>query len=218
MARTSANAIGPTATSSILEQLEYQLQKSFREFHEHSKTCRGCRNPLEQYRQKRDLCEIGGALAAQITKLLYRKAEHVPEGAFSVEYKQGWEAVDGLIRIIAHYNQGENTTKIRDIRQPRSVPIPQIEYRGSGWDEDMSRRQHAGERSYSHRRSPSGNARNNLEVYGDPRNSFLDVNTGRTQAETSPVGSVRSLNSSNPSNKSVHFDTHVRVREFEKEK
>jgi hypothetical protein len=38
-----------------------------------------------------------------------------------------------LILIIAHYNQGENTTKIRDIRQPRSMPaVPQIEYRGSG--------------------------------------------------------------------------------------
>jgi hypothetical protein len=195
-----AGATGLTTASSTVEQLDYQLSKSFREFSEHSKTCRGCRNPIEQYRKKRDLCEVGGTLAAQITKLLYKKAEHAPDGAFAVEveFKQGWESVDGLVRVIAHYNQGENTTMIRDIRQ------------GAGWDEDMNRRENARECRYTHRRGLQSNAHDSLDDYGDPRSPFLHINTRRTQADVPPVSSTRNVNS----NKNVHFDTYVGVQEF----
>lgn len=207
MARTQANSTGPaplTATNSILAQLENEINRSFRLFHDHSKICRGCRHPLESYRKQRDLCEDGRSLCINITKLLYKKAEHVPEGTFTVEFKQGWEAVDELIRIIAHYNQGLATNEIVDIKrlQPRHR-MTEVDPRGSNFEADMNRRQQAGDR---YRRSPQHTA-TTLAVYGDPRTSFLDATTGRTQADISPASS----------NRSVHFASTVHVREFEKD-
>jgi hypothetical protein len=216
MARTFASTSSPspqrTATASIIDQLDSQIHRSFREFHDHSKECRGCRNPILAYKEGRDLCHTGRGLTVNITKLLYKKAEHVPQGTFTVKYKQGWEAVDGLIKIICHYNQGYYSNEIVDVKRvPRDTQPAAIENRGSQYEEDLRRHEQAAARSAQQngygppRRSPQ-RTNETLAVYGDPRTSFLDASTGRPQA-----GSSQS--SSSP--RSVHFDTHIRVREFE---
>ncbi|KAF8537327.1 hypothetical protein BDD12DRAFT_228808 [Trichophaea hybrida] len=197
----SRNNYGPRATDGIAHQLDSQIAQTFREFHIHSKDCRACRNPILAYQEGRDLCHDGRALSVNITKLLYKKAEHVPQGTFTVEYKSGWEAVDGLVRIICHYNQGYFTNQIVDVRrfpkvsQPPAIePAPAPIHRGSQWEEDLARRQRAG-----------NNRRANHAVHGDPRTSLLDASSGRTQADISPASSSRS----------VHFDSYIRVREFD---
>ncbi|KAF8243076.1 hypothetical protein K440DRAFT_86867 [Wilcoxina mikolae CBS 423.85] len=208
MARNNAYN-GPRATDGITEQLDSQIARSFKDFHNHSKECRACRNPVFAYQEGRDLCSAGRALSVNITKLLYKKAEHVPQGTFTVEYKAGWEAVDGLVRIICHYNQGSFTNQIVDVKrfpkvsQPTAIEAaPAPIHRGSQYEEDVARRQRAGN---GHRRSLQ-RTNSTLAVYGDPRTSLLDASSGRTQADTSPASSTRS----------VHFDSYIRVREFEK--
>jgi len=104
----------------LLESLTSQIHVALRTFHEHSKSCKPCRNPIRTYQERRDLCSIGREQCASIMELLYHKAALVPKGAFTVEYKQGWEAVDGLIRIICHNKQGEYTNKVIDLA--RAVP------------------------------------------------------------------------------------------------
>lgn len=190
-----------TAVETIIDQINADLQRQMRDFHNHSKECRPCRNPVLAYEENRDLCRIGRSLCIAITKLLYKKAEHV--GAFNVEYKRGWEAVDGLIRIITHYNQGYFSTEIVDIKKRYTTSqVPAIEGvpHGSQWEEDIRRREQARLRNSS---SPRSN--NNFDQYGgNPRTSYLNTTTARTQADVSPASS----------NRSVHFDSHVHIREF----
>jgi len=191
-----------TAVSSIVELIDTDLQHQMRDFHNHSKECRPCRNPVLAYEENRDLCHIGRGLCVAITKLLYKKAEHV--GVFNVDYKRGWEAVDGLIRIIVHYNQGYFSTEIVDIKKRHTTAshVPAIEGvpHGSQWEEDIRRREQARLRNSS---SPRSNNSFN-QFGGNPRTSYLDTTTARTQADVSPASS----------NRSVHFDSHVHVREF----
>jgi hypothetical protein len=108
----------------LLESLTSQIHVALRTFHEHSKSCKPCRNPIRTYQDRRDLCPEGRVQCASIMELLYRKAALVPKGTFTVEYKQGWEAVDGLIRIICHNRQGEYTNKVIDLA--RAVPKDSI--------------------------------------------------------------------------------------------
>jgi len=198
MAKTIPRKTGSshkTAITSIVEQIDNDLYDNMKDFHNHSKDCKLCRNPIRAYQDEQDLCTIGCSLSVAITKLLYKKAEHV--GEFTVQYPFGWEAVDGLIRIISHYNQGYFSTQIVDLKRTAPAPTPVLAIkeppRGSQWKEDMRRREQA--------RSSHPN------VYGgDARTSYLDTTTTRTQADSSPAGS----------NRSVHFDSHVQVREFTK--
>jgi hypothetical protein len=221
--RTSASTSGPlpqgTATESIIDQLDSQIHRSFREFHDHSKECRGCRNPILAYKEGRDLCYIGRGLTVNITKLLYKKAEYIPQGTFTVEYKQGWESVDGLIKTITHYNQGYFSNKIVDVKRvPRDTQPAAIENRGSQYEEDLRRHELAAARSAQqngygpHRRSLQ-RTNETLAVYGDPRTSFLDASTGRTWEDSSGPSSAASSAAS--SSRSGNFDTHIRVREYE---
>jgi len=191
------------AAAGDVEQIDTDLRRQMRDFHNHSKECRLCRNPVLAYQEARDLCPTGRTLCTAITKLLYKKAEHV--GTFTVDYKQGWEAVDGLIRIIVHYNQGYFSNEIVDIkkRQPDVSQVPTIEAppRGSQWEEDIRRYEHARTRNSSSPRTSN----TSLNQYGgNPRTSYLDTTTARSQADVSPASS----------NRSVHFDSHVHVREF----
>lgn len=206
MARTAAYNGGSghrTAVSSIVELINSDLQHQMREFHNHSKDCRTCRNPVLAYKNNLDLCHIGRNLCVTITKLLYKKAEHV--GAFTIEYKMGWEAVDGLIRIITHYNQGDFSNEIVDIKKRHTTvsQVPTIEGvpHGSQWEEDIRRREQARLRNSS---SPRTSNSNFNQYGGNPRTSYLDTINARDQADVSPASSSRS----------VHFDSHVHVREF----
>jgi len=217
-ARTSTSTSGPlprgTATGSIIDQLNSQIHRVFREFHDHSKECHRCCNPILTYQDGRHLCYTGRGLAANVTKLLYKKAEHVPQGTFTIEYKQGWESVDGLIKIITHYNQGYYSNKIVDVKRvPRDTRPAAIENCGSQYEEDLRRHELAAAQSAQQngygppRRSPQ-RTNETLAVYGDPRTSFLD-GTGRTQEDSSGPSSTAN------SSRSVRFDTHIRVREYE---
>ncbi|KAI5849805.1 hypothetical protein BZA05DRAFT_419618 [Tricharina praecox] len=221
MARTgvyNAGSSHKTAVSSIVEQIDNDTYRQMKDFHNHSKECKPCRNPVIAYQQGRDLCTTGRTLCIAITKLLYKKAEHV--GVFTVDYKNGWEAVDGLIRIIVHYNQGYFSTEIVDIkkREAAPAPVPTIEAppRGSQWEEDTRRREQAARSrhsssprtsntGFSHYSGSPRNSNTNVAHYGgNPRTSYLDTSTAQTQADVSPASSHRS----------VHFDSHVHVREF----
>lgn len=202
------------SNSTIIAHLSDEIQRSLRGFHEHSKTCRPCRNPVQAYQQSCDLCRTGRDLSIAITKLLYKKAEHVPNGTFQVEYKQGWTAVDGLIRIICHYNQGEFTTKIIDLKRhsaplgtPNSMAMEVYDEsaipRGSMYEEDLRRR---------HRRRSLQSSASHLAVYGDPRVSYLDAPSARAQGEHGGYNDFTVSPAS--SNRSVHFDSQVQVHEF----
>ena len=199
---------GPVHASSISnaavsKQLDTQLTEYMKAFHKHSKTCSRCINPIHIYEAEEDLCQTGSDLCVKITTVLYRKAEFVEGGVFEISYRRGWEAVDGLIKIIAHYNQGHYSNTIQDIKRfPAIVPVThRIEQaRGSGFDEDIRR---------SRRNSIHRADNNRLSVYGNPRTSFGNINTNKPQA--SPTISY----SSTESRRAVHFDTEVLVREFD---
>jgi len=201
----------PIINDVVIEQLGVQIYRAMKDFHYHSKDCKLCRNPVRVYQDNRDLCSTGRDLSVTLSNALYKKAEYVPNGRFTVEYKHSWEAVDGLIRIICHFNQGCYDTQIFDLK--RIHPRPAVEGRrrpaaleeaprGSQYEEDIRRREAAAYHRYSSRRSPQRGT-----VYGDPRTSYIDAPTGRSQAEISPASSSRS----------VHFDAHIRVLEFDED-
>jgi hypothetical protein len=212
MARMTSNPSGGSAVpvpvisnAAVIEQLDVQIYRAMKDFHYHSKDCKVCRNPVRVYQDNRDLCSTGRELSVTLSNALYKKAEYVPNGRFTVEYKQGWEAVDGLIRIICHFNQGFYDTQIVDLK--RITPRPAAERRrpaleeaprGSQYEEDMRRREAAARGSRRTQRGP---------IYGDPRTSYLDAPTGQSQAEISPASSSRS----------VHFDSRIRVLEFDED-
>ncbi|KAF8251211.1 hypothetical protein K440DRAFT_658993 [Wilcoxina mikolae CBS 423.85] len=210
----NAKTYGPRPTGTItgvIEELDNQIKLCFRDFRNHSMECRACRNPVLAYQEGGDLCSTGRALSVNITKLLYKKAENVPQGKFTVEYKPGWEAVDGLVRIICHYNQGSFTNQIMDVKRfpkvllPPAIEAPAPIYRGRQYEEYLIRRRQQTAERNGLRRSPQ-RTNSTLEVYGEPRTSYLDFSSGRTQADISPPSSSRS----------IHFDSYIRVREFEK--
>ena len=116
MIRTDANNSGPwprDPTIASLRLFDKEIERSFFEFHLHSKACSGyCRNPVQTYEQGCDLCPEGCGLSVNITKLLYTRARHSPHGRFKAQYRHDWGAVDGLVRIIAHFNQGFYSNEI----------------------------------------------------------------------------------------------------------
>ncbi|KAF8545338.1 hypothetical protein BDD12DRAFT_871622 [Trichophaea hybrida] len=180
----SKRPVGKQAIDTNTEQLDYQINQYFRDFHNHSKECCLCRDPILSYQEGRDFCQTSHLLAASITKLLYEKAEHTPLGTFTVEYTQGWESVDGLVRIIAHYNQGSSTNQIRDVMrfpkgsQPAAIEAPPSPInRGSQLEDGLHCRRQAAEQN-SYRKSPQP-TNSTLAVYDDPRSSFLDASDGQ---------------------------------------
>ena len=204
MAKTIPRRAGlrhKTSITSIVEQIDNDLYHKMKDFHNHSKDCKLCRNPVRMYEENRDFCDIGRSLSIAITKLLYKKAEHV--GAFIAECPFGWGAVDGLIRI-THYNQGNFSTQIVDLKRTAPAPTPVLAIeehpRGSQWEEDMRREQVSHSR---HSANPYG---------GGPRTSYLDTTTTRTHVLDTTTTQTQAAGSK----RSVHFDSHVQVREFTK--
>lgn len=204
MARPGASNSGPrshnsTSAAEQVQVLDIELQRAFSDFHEHSKWCDGCRNPVRLYEQGVDLCTEGRSLCIIITKLLYARAKYSLDGKIRVQYRKGWEAVDGLVRIITHYNQGHYSNEICDPAYDYAAAAAAAASQehvglGSQYDADLQRQRDA--------------ARRNKQSYGNPHTSLQDVTTGLAQAD-SPH--------SNTSLRSVHFNDYIEVRHFRKD-
>ncbi|CCX06666.1 hypothetical protein FPQ18DRAFT_302563 [Pyronema domesticum] len=211
----------------IRRQLDDNISHAFDDFHAHSKICHICREPIRRYQAHEDLCDVGIILTQHISTLLYKKAEHCPDGKFSVTYPAGYHAVDQVVRMIAHYHHGEYDLNIMDIRRFPIGPVVDSDHnKGSEYDADRERRQLQRERRSGasldpsprssmrsdNSRSPrsSHSPRSSGGDWGNPHTSFMDLPTGQTQAGASPVSS----NASVDSRRSVHFKPTVHVREF----
>ncbi|KAI5820478.1 hypothetical protein BZA77DRAFT_79061 [Pyronema omphalodes] len=210
----------------IRRQLDDHISSAFDDFHAHSKVCHVCREPIRRYQAGEDLCDIGISLTSHLSALLYKKAEHCPDGKFSVTYPAGYHAVDQVVRMIAHYHHGEFDLNIMDVRRFPMGPAPDSNNnRGSEYNADRERRQQQRERrpGTSLDPSPRGSMRSGLSRsprsshsprssgdWGNPHTSLMDLPTGQTQSGASPTSSNASIDS----RRSVHFKPTVHVREF----
>ena len=214
----------------VLADLTHRINVALEDFQSHSFTCRPCRNPIETYEARQNLCDFGANLAAEIARLLYKKAEYTKSGVFDIIAPYSFQAADGLINMIAHNKQGAYSNTIVDLKrarpqteakkstqhrriesssEPRYIPTPAPAARGSGYAEDqqrLCRKEHRASAEYINPRDYS--------TYGNPNTSYNEIQKYAPQAPSSN-GDTHSDSKLSSGQRSVKFKPTVLVREYE---
>lgn len=217
-------------SSEMRAQLSRDINDALLDFENHATHCRPCSNPVLTYERRKQLCDTGLRMRTEVIRLMYLKAEYTKGGQYTldVELEYGWQAADGLIRIITHNKQGIYTNTVIDLKRARPAsmeierapkrleaaprtPAPAPEDRGSGYREDLQRLER------THYTTQRGHAA--AEVYGNPNTSYgnllhlpsssLAANSGSSNGDTHSDSRLSS------GTRSVKFDNRVKVREFE---
>ena len=144
MASTGANSSGPSPSGSTIasqtQVFDREIGRSFSDFQQHADQCARCRHPLRTYENGKDLCRTGAALSYSITRLLYTRAKHSPNGRFTVQHRYDWEAIGELVRVITHFNQGAYSDEICDpAATAATAPEDAAVDRGSRYMAQLSR-------------------------------------------------------------------------------